>query len=143
MESIDRLLAEVKAEYQGKDKPAEMKTTPALKAEQPAKPTYQAPAPPKTKNLSPLSEYSLIADLKAEYEDREKAEELKRQQQLQEEQLRQQQLLEQQRQKLTIAAQEWLKKLDPLSEEGLWFEELADKYSSRLEAAIDYLQALR
>lgn len=147
MESIDRLLAELKAEYQEKDKPAEMKTPPPLKAAQkaepPAKQTYQAPAPPKTKNLSPLYEGSLIAELKREYEERDRAEELKRQQQLQEEKRRQQQLIEQQRQKLTLAAQAWLKELDPLSDEGLWFEALADKYPSRLEAAIDYLQALR
>ena len=143
MESIDRLLADIKAEYEEKDKPAEVKNPPALKAEKPEKPTYLPPAPPKTKNLYPLSEYSLIGELKAEYEERDKAEEMKRQQQLQEEQRRQQQLLEQQRHKLTLAAQEWLKELEPLSDEGLWFEELAGKYPSRLEAAIDYLQALR
>ncbi|MCU0518596.1 MAG: hypothetical protein MUC60_17380 [Oscillatoria sp. Prado101] len=143
MESLDRLLADIKAEYQEKDKPAEMKTPPALKAEPHALPTYQAPAPQKTKNFSPRSEYSLIAELKTEYGERDRAEELKRQQQLQEEQRRQQQLLEQQRQKLTLAAQAWLKELDPLSDEGLWFEELTGKYPSRLEAAIDYLQALQ
>ncbi|MBW4491905.1 MAG: hypothetical protein KME26_02085 [Oscillatoria princeps RMCB-10] len=147
MESIDRLLAELKAEYQEKDKPAEIKTPPPLKAAQKAEPqalqTYQAPPPPKTKNSSPLYEGSLIAELKTEYEERDRAEELKRQQQVREEQRRQQQLLAQQRQKLTLAAQAWLKELEPLSEEGLWFEALAEKYPSRLEAAIDYLQALQ
>ncbi len=33
-------------------------------------------------------------------------------------------------------ATEWLKKLDPLDGEGLWFEEFAKNYPSRLEAAI-------
>ena len=34
----------------------------------------------------------------------------------------------------------WLKKLDPLDGEGLWFEEFAKNYPSRLEAAIALLQ---
>ena len=33
-------------------------------------------------------------------------------------------------------ATEWLQKLDPLAGEGLWFEEFAKNYPSRLEAAI-------
>jgi len=39
-------------------------------------------------------------------------------------------------------AQTWLKELDPLSNEGMWFTEFADGYESRLDAAIDYLMAL-
>lgn len=39
-------------------------------------------------------------------------------------------------------AQTWLKQLDPLSNEGMWFTEFADGYESRLDAAIDYLMAL-
>jgi hypothetical protein len=38
-------------------------------------------------------------------------------------------------------ATEWLKQLDPLGGEGLWFEEFAKNYSSRLEAAIALLQS--
>lgn len=38
--------------------------------------------------------------------------------------------------RFTQQANEWLKKLDPLSGEGLWFEEFAKNYPSRLEAAI-------
>jgi hypothetical protein len=38
-------------------------------------------------------------------------------------------------------ATEWLKKLDPLDGEGLWFEEFAKNYDSRLEAAIALLQS--
>jgi hypothetical protein len=43
----------------------------------------------------------------------------------------------------TIAKQatEWLKQLDPLGGEGLWFEEFAKNYPSRLEAAIALLQS--
>ena len=39
-------------------------------------------------------------------------------------------------------AQTWLKELDPLSNEGMWFTDFADGYESRLDAAIDYLMAL-
>jgi hypothetical protein len=43
---------------------------------------------------------------------------------------------------LTRKAEAWLKKLDPNSEEGFWFEQFAFSYPSKLEAAIDYLKAL-
>ncbi|PPS44091.1 salt stress protein, Slr1339 family [Chroococcidiopsis sp. TS-821] len=33
----------------------------------------------------------------------------------------------------------WLKTLDPLSSEGLWFEQFAAKYPSKIAAAVDYL----
>lgn len=36
----------------------------------------------------------------------------------------------------------WLKELDPISNEGLWFYEFAEGYTSPLEAAMDYLMAL-
>ena len=44
---------------------------------------------------------------------------------------------------LVRQAKEWLSNLDPHSEEGLWFEEFAYSYPSRLEAAIDYVEALK
>lgn len=39
-------------------------------------------------------------------------------------------------------AETWLKQLDLLSNEGLWFTEFAESYESPLAAAIEYLQAL-
>lgn len=39
-------------------------------------------------------------------------------------------------------AQEFLKKLDPKSNEAVWFEKMATNYPTRLEAAVAYLQAL-
>ncbi|WP_434686118.1 salt stress protein, Slr1339 family [Pseudanabaena minima] len=42
---------------------------------------------------------------------------------------------------ISKTATEWLKKLDPLGGEGLWFEEFAKNYPSRLEAAIALLQS--
>ena len=43
---------------------------------------------------------------------------------------------------LTRRAEQWLKNLNPHSDEGLWFEQFSYSYESRLAAAIDYLQGL-
>jgi len=40
-------------------------------------------------------------------------------------------------------AQQWLKKLNPKSEEGKWFEEFSYSYEDKLQAAVDYLEAMR
>jgi len=39
-------------------------------------------------------------------------------------------------------AQQWLDALDHHSDDWLWFEEFASKYQSRLDAAVDYLTAM-
>ena len=157
MESIDDLLAQVKAEYQeqAQGKPAQKQ--PLFQEEEfkpsvPVPPTYQ-PQSSAQNWISPAEE-SLLAQVKAEFEEQQRAEELKKQQQHTEEQLRKEQQLreeqlrvEQRRQRrreaLTQEATEWLKNLKPRSEEGLWFEEFSYSYPSKLEAAIDYLEALR
>ncbi|GAP99047.1 salt stress protein, Slr1339 family [Leptolyngbya sp. NIES-2104] len=64
-------------------------------------------------------------------------------QEAQQKQERLEQLKQQRRQALVVRAEEWLKMLDPNSSEGRWFEEFACNYRSRMEAAIDYLEALR
>jgi len=40
-------------------------------------------------------------------------------------------------------AKEWLARLDPKSEEGKWFQEFSYSYENKLQAAVDYLEALR
>lgn len=40
-------------------------------------------------------------------------------------------------------AKKWLKNLNPRSEEGKWFEEFSYSYEDKLQAAIDYLEAMR
>jgi hypothetical protein len=146
MESMDDLLAQLKAEYEEKDNPKKPKVQQSL-PEQPRQQTPVAPTPQtpvlQTTNFKLGHEDNLLAELKAEFEAQEQEAELKKQQQLQEEQRRQEQIKQQQRQALTQEAQAWLKKLNPRSEEGLWFEEFSYEYSSKLEAAIDYLQALK
>lgn len=36
-------------------------------------------------------------------------------------------------------AQTWLEELDPLSDDGFWFEQFAESYESRIQAALDFL----
>ncbi|MCL1464293.1 salt stress protein, Slr1339 family [Argonema galeatum] len=144
----DNLLAEIKAEFEEQNKPSQAKKQPTLKWEESRQQLPSVPLPLEQvswqKTIVPSSaENSLLVELKAEVEEKQKEEELKKQQQLKEEQLRQEQIKQQQRQALTKEAQEWLKKLNIRSAEGLWFEEFAYDYPSKLEAAIDYLQALR
>jgi myo-inositol-1-phosphate synthase len=157
MESIDDLLAQVKAEYQEKELGLQPKKQPLFQEEDlnsapPVSSTYQSQ--PLQQNVLSSAEESLLAEVKSEFEAQDIAEELRQREQLKEEQrrkeqqLREEQLKAQQREKrkreaLTREATEWLKNLNPHSEEGLWFEEFSYAYPSKLEAAIDYLQALR
>lgn len=94
-----------------------------------------------------------LEKFKAVYEEQQHAAEVKRQQELQavewqrqqdaqEKQRRLEQLRQQRRAELAKQAKTWLKKLNPRSTEGQWFEEFACNYESREEAAIDYLEAL-
>lgn len=161
MDSIDKLLAQIKAEYQESNPPEQLK-----KQQIPVQPINQ-PLPQKESSLdSLLSELevepvqikqqqipkaqkneaslnSLLSDIKADYEDRDRAEEQLRQKQLKAEELRKQQLKQQELEGLKRQAIAWLKKLEPLSTEGLWLEKFAENYSSKLEAAIVYLQDLQ
>jgi ABC-type branched-subunit amino acid transport system ATPase component len=85
----------------------------------------------------------MIQEIKSEIKEQERLAEIKKNQEIAEakrqEELRQQR----KREALVKQAQEWLKKLDIKSEEGLWFEEFSYSYENKLEAAIDYLAALR
>ena len=157
MESIDDLLAQVKVEYQEKDLGVNPQKPPLFQEEEfksppPVSSTYVAQ--PTQRTVLSSAEENLLADVKAEFEEKERAEELKRQQQQREEQLRkeqqlkEEQLKEEQRQKrkreaIEREATEWLKNLNPRSEEGRWFEEFSYSYPSKLDAAVEYLLALR
>lgn len=128
MESIDRLLAEVKAEYE-KSADKQPKTLPAkIRQVQPQ---------------SPSSIDSLLEQVKTDYEQQDKAEKQLQQQQLKAEQLRQQELQMEQREALKNQVIAWLKQLDSLSSEGIWFEKFAESYPSKLDAAFDYLQDIK
>jgi hypothetical protein len=136
MDSIEKLLAEIQAEYTGvKPQPQQQQPsnlTPKLTTVQPA---FIA-----SNSKSDALVDNLLAEVKADFAEKDAAEELIKQQELAQEKLRQAQLKAQQIEALKKQAQAWLSKLDPLSPEGLWFERFAEAYPSKLDAAIEYLQ---
>jgi hypothetical protein len=165
MESIDRLLAELKAEYQASQKNAELKSQPAVQE-------AQAPLPPAVlrsneafkradlnlyaaadKDLAEIKaeyeapnkdrEVTVPKPLKAEYEAPNKTQEAVSLEQQPSAKIAGPQLDVQTHRQKVRQAQVWLKKLDKDSDERYWFDQFAFKYSSRIDAAIDYLQAVK
>ncbi|PMB02805.1 hypothetical protein CI594_06965 [Fischerella thermalis CCMEE 5196] len=130
MDSIDKLLAELQAEYQQKNN-EQPKQQPSI-----ATPNIH---PKSSKSASLIDE--LLEEVKSDFEELDQAEKLRIQQELEQKRIRQEQIKAQRREALKQHAQDWLAKLDSFSPEGLWFERFAERYSSKLEAAIDYLQA--
>lgn len=137
MDEIDKLLTEIQAEYTGVKPPTQTKLQPQ-------------PTSNQTKNQAQsfiASGYSsdplidnLLAEVQADFLEKDAAEELRKQQELEQEEIRQAQLKAKEIAALKKQAQAWLSKLDPLSPEGLWFERFAEAYPSKLDAAIEYLQ---
>jgi len=68
--------------------------------------------------------------------------EAQRQREWEAEQRRLQQLEEQRKADRLKKAETWLKELDPNSDEGFWFESFAVNYPSKLDAALEYLDAM-
>jgi hypothetical protein len=128
---LDNLLAEVKHEVE------ERGTKPKQDL------SFDLYERPKKDIVTSRSQSDLISQVQQEFQEKEKIEQQRKQQQLQEEKQRQQQQERRRRQDLEKQAKEWLKNLKPNSDEGVWFEEFSYTYESRLEAAIDYLQAMR
>ncbi|MBD2309150.1 hypothetical protein H6G17_27205 [Chroococcidiopsis sp. FACHB-1243] len=123
MDEIDRLLSQLKAENE----------------KYPAKPSPQPPVESFSTAKSSGAIDRLLEQVKSDYDRQDREQEQIRQAQLKAEQLKQQQLQQEKREELKKTAQVWLEKLDPFSPEGLWFERFAEKYESKLAAAIDYL----
>jgi len=128
MDAIDKLLAELKSEY------TEAKSQQQNQNINPVKPVISN----LSKSASSID--NLLGEIKADFLERDAAEKLKRQQELEQEKILQAQLKVKQLETLKKQAKEWLSKLDPFSPEGLWFERFAESYPSKLEAAIEYLQ---
>ncbi|WP_298920142.1 hypothetical protein [uncultured Nostoc sp.] len=129
MDSLDKLLAELQAEYKEvQPQPQQSKSA-----------TAKSFIPPAPKSASFID--NLLAEIQADFAQQDAAIELKKQQELEQERVRQEQLKAKQIEALKVQAKEWLARLDPLSSEGLWFERFAESYSSKLEAAIEYLRS--
>jgi len=131
MDSIDKLLAQLKAEYD----PVKSAPTPQ-QPQQNVIPPFIQTSPSKSESIID----NILAEVKADVEAQAAAEELERQQELEQERIRQEKIKAQQLEVLQKQAQEWLEKLDPFSPEGLWFERFAEAYPSKLAAAVEYLQ---
>ncbi len=164
MESIDRLLAELKAEYQASQKVREVLSQPPVEAQ----PLSQPAAVPSNQTLktTDINLYAGVldkdlAEIKAECEAQNKHQEVaareplkslhKAENKAQEvtalapqtpEKIVQSELDVQTRRQKVRQAQVWLKNLDKNSDERYWFDQFAFKYSSRIDAAIDYLQVV-
>ncbi len=164
MESIDRLLAELKAEYQeSQKKSAELKSQSVVQPE----PLWQATAVPSSqailtsdKNLDFGGFDSDLAQIKAEYEKQNQTQEVAKQERLlaeDEAQNKAQEIVKQEQHQVETVVQQvqvkthrekvrqaqvWLKNLSKDSDERFWFDQFAFKYSSRIDAAIDYLQVV-
>ncbi|MEA5572621.1 salt stress protein, Slr1339 family [Calothrix sp. UHCC 0171] len=119
MDEIDKLLQELQQEYSEN------------------KPKPQSPNYPKSTQSTPVNSGvdKMLNDIKADFEEKDLAEKLQQQQLIEAERIRQKQALEK-------TAKLWLEKLEPLSQEGLWFDKFAEGYPSKLAAAIEYLQGL-
>jgi len=175
MESIDDLLAQVKAELEPSPKKSPKKppyfvTEADLQFSPPT--SISSSASNSSSFVSHKPTDDLLSQLKTEFVEQEQQVTALHQQQLQEEQRRQerelresqfrerqererqaqqqqesqrqeQQKQERKRQALKQEAEAWLKKLHPNTDEGRWFTEFSYNYSSKLEAAIDYLAALK
>ena len=128
MDAIEKLLAQIKAEYD-EAKPEEQQPKPNVVKS-------FVPTPPKSLSLMD----NLLQKSKLILLTQDAAVELRKQQELEQERIRQQQIKAKQLEALKKQAKEWLEKLDPFSPEGLWFERFSESYPSKLEAAIEYLQ---
>lgn len=141
MDEIDKLLSQIKADYQETPKtPQQSKTLPIqpnadvdnllteVKGD-----FFNLQSTSKSSTNNPSAIDSILSQVKANYDEQDKARSQLEQQQLAAERSKQIEILK-------LSAKDWLKQLDPLSTEGLWFEQFAEGYPTKLEAAINYLQ---
>ncbi|MBF2064832.1 MAG: hypothetical protein IGS39_10485 [Calothrix sp. C42_A2020_038] len=127
MDEIDKLLAEIKHEY-AEAKPKSQHIHPVS-----IKPSVSS------SGKSTFGVDKLLADVKADFEEKDLALSLQRKQELEAERVRQEELELKKLEVIKQKAKTWLEQLEPLSPEGLWFESFAQGYSSKLDAAIEYL----
>jgi hypothetical protein len=127
MDSLDKLLAQLKAEYD--------ENKPNLPTSQVAKSSSSE----KSQSSSLID--NLLAEVQADFATQDAAEELRKQQEIEQEKIHQAQIKAQQIEVFKVEATKWLETLDPFSPEGLWFERFAEGYPTKLDAAMEYLQS--
>ena len=106
--------------------------------------TNKSSVPANTKKITPNNSQAdeYLDSIKAQYKNKQTHK--KSQEELtfnrnKEEIIIQEQQKQLKRKQLIRQAEKWLANLDPSSDEGLWFNQLAESYPSKLEAAIHYL----
>ncbi len=134
MDSIDKLLSELKAQYQ---QPASQAGRQEVEIEKVKIKKVKLDSFPSSSKADVID--NILAEVKQDFEQKQLLEEQQKQQELEEERIKQEEIKAKKLELLKTQAQEWLKKLEPLSPEGLWFETFAQSYPSKLEAAIEYL----
>lgn len=145
MDSIDKLLSELKAEYQQpvNSQTGEVEEVEQVKKNQKA--NFDSSSPSSSTFTSPQQKGdaidNILAEVKQDFEEKELLEQQQKQREVEQERIRQEEIKAKQIEALKNQAKAWLEKLDPLSPEGLWFESFAKSYPSKLEAAIEYLKA--
>jgi hypothetical protein len=152
MDPIDKLLAEVQAEYQEpktSNRPQNLQNLQNLLEKPTEKPIGKTigkqtqTLPKATTSFAPDRGLdNLLGQMKSEFDQTDRLEEEKQAEELKQEALKQEQIRKAKQAQLRGQAQEWLKSLDPLSDEGFWFEQFAEKYPTRLDAAIAYLEVI-
>ncbi|MGL5065653.1 MAG: salt stress protein, Slr1339 family [Microcoleus sp.] len=138
---VDSDLAQIKAEYEQRDRGV---SPVKLEPEFQTKSVFSTPTiATSEKRLDAGVIDSDLAQIKIEYEECDRESEVAKQEQQPTGQIAQQELQVKTRREKVRQAQVWLKKLDKNSDEGFWFDRFAYKYDCRVEAAIDYLAAVK
>ncbi|PSF37759.1 hypothetical protein C7H19_09445 [Aphanothece hegewaldii CCALA 016] len=166
MSELDDLLSQLKTEYTGKKEPQPITQPPVIPSPSVTpKPTVSSvdhllaelkgetkenkPQPTSPKKIPSHSRFttpvepSIFQDLRSEYQEKDQIAARQKQQEIQEKQRLEEQRQEKKREALKEKALIWLKQLNPKSDEGKWFEEFSYSYDSKIEAAMQYLEALR
>ena len=125
---LDDLLTQVRAEFEQKPPSQSSRAFNSFK--------------PKNSSTKKERDEDFFAQVKSKFEQRKQTQATQNYQQSVDEVRLAEQKRQRKQQSLLRQAKKWLSNLDPHSEEGLWFEEFAYSYPSRLEAAIDYVEAL-
>ncbi|MGB6295362.1 MAG: hypothetical protein WBF90_04155 [Rivularia sp. (in: cyanobacteria)] len=139
MDSIDKILSELQAEYQ------QSTNSPPEKTEEVKKKKIKLDSEASSSLFTSSSRGDVIdnilAEVKKDVQEKQLLEDQQKQQKLEQERIRLEKIKAKQLEALKVQAQEWLEKLEPLSSEGMWFESFAKSYPSKLEAAIEYLNS--
>jgi predicted ribosome quality control (RQC) complex YloA/Tae2 family protein len=136
MDEIDKLLQDLKEDY-SESKPKQQ--LPKNNNSSSNSSNYYSNLTKSTKSTSGIDK--MLDDVKADFQQKDLAEELQRQQEIEAEKICQEEIKLKQKEALKKQAQVWLEQLEPLSQEGLWFEQFAEGYPSKLEAAIAYINS--